>query len=171
MDNWQYQHEDPELVRLLLEKGANPDCRDADQEPLIAVAAGHSQAVIVKLLLRYGADVNAANAHGKTPLMAAAETGQVETIKLLLISGADVQAQTDQGWGGDALTEANDALLPCESDLEHMSLPMPTRSSVADRREFASQEVSDSKRVLRYDTIITLLTEAGERTVDQQVRR
>jgi ankyrin repeat protein len=88
--------DDPQLVRLLLNAGADVNSRDT---PLITAALLNCTE-IVKLLLDAGADVNAKRgAIGGTALMWAARGGTrgTETVKLLLNSGADVNAQDETG--------------------------------------------------------------------------
>lgn len=78
-----------EMVRLLLEAGANPNVRSRNgisAAPLhSALANGHKQ--IAKLLIESGADVNDAS-NGWTPLHYVAHSGDVETARILLDRGA-----------------------------------------------------------------------------------
>jgi uncharacterized protein len=81
----------PDVVRLLLEHGADPD-DDADNQfgvrPVNAAAAAHDRETM-RLLLEAGADANAQQQGGFTPLHEAAHTDDVEMAKLLLSHGAD----------------------------------------------------------------------------------
>jgi ankyrin repeat protein len=81
----------PEVVRVLLEAGADAD-DDADNQfavrPVNAAAAAHDHETM-RLLLEAGADPNARQQGGFTPLHSAAHTDDVEMARLLLAHGAD----------------------------------------------------------------------------------
>ena len=90
-----------ETVKLLLDKGANPNAAlDFDEEgstgargeSALAVAAAGGNADIVRLLLKKGAKVNyrfkAGGLIGPTALEAAQENGRTEIIRILKAAGA-----------------------------------------------------------------------------------
>ncbi len=87
------------LVRLLLEKGLNPNI--AANNPFkvtpLHSACAISNIDIVELLIIYGADVNARQMHGVTPLHSAAYNGQLNLSKFLIGNGADFNAKMDNG--------------------------------------------------------------------------
>jgi uncharacterized protein len=78
-----------EIVRKLLESGANPNLIDEDSgtTPLISAIRGQ-YTDIVSLLLQVGADVNAKDSNGNTALKIAKEKGSTEIVQLLLKVGA-----------------------------------------------------------------------------------
>lgn len=79
----------PEVVRLLLEKGANPNQTTSSGETPLMRAARQGQVEIVRALLAAGADVNVK--HGEyrtTALMQAIDAQQVEISDLLRAAGA-----------------------------------------------------------------------------------
>ncbi|KAJ7459000.1 ankyrin repeat-containing domain protein [Mycena latifolia] len=80
-----------EIVRLLLEKGANFNAGDDDSPLQLASEAGHTE--IVRLLLDKGADVNVGD--DESPLHLASEEGHTEIVHLLLEKGADFNAGND----------------------------------------------------------------------------
>jgi ankyrin repeat protein len=92
-----------EIVKLLLEKGTNPDIRskeeDAgyDDETALLQAAFWGRLEIAQMLIEYKANVNAKAARGVVPLHEAARMGHVELARLLLMHGADVNAKDDEG--------------------------------------------------------------------------
>src|SRR5690606_39403728 len=92
-----YQH-DVELVRTLLDAGADPSVRNLfGSTPLMEAAiVGHAE--IIGLLLDAGADVESPSYEGQTALMAVARTGNVAAARLLLDAGADPNAF--ETWGG-----------------------------------------------------------------------
>jgi len=102
----------PELVELLLARGAEPNrparnalavtplhaaaaCRDADRAlPMVAA------------LLAAGADPDVAQQGGWRPLHQAARHGPIELVRLLLDHGADPAVQSDDGMTPLAMAEA-----------------------------------------------------------------
>jgi ankyrin repeat protein len=95
----------PALVKLLLDRGADPNVRYEEpdstgdfQTPLLN-AAWHGHVECLRLLLEHGADVNVRGGpFERTPLLCAATTGSEEAVRLLLARGADAVAQD---WKGD----------------------------------------------------------------------
>ncbi|MEO8290047.1 MAG: ankyrin repeat domain-containing protein [Gaiellaceae bacterium] len=91
----------PGAVKLLLERGADPEAVATSQEigpvqPLHSAAAT-GRVECAQLLLAAGADVNARQAGGFTPLHSAAQSGNEELTQVLLDAGADPAAKTDDG--------------------------------------------------------------------------
>src|SRR5678815_3482638 len=85
---------DLELVKLLLERGADPKVISRDNENMLSAAAGLAfihgyhrgrspaeRLQVVKLFVGLGNDVNQADDYGITPLMAAANFGDVPIIQ------------------------------------------------------------------------------------------
>lgn len=80
------------VVRLLLDKGADPNIPDSkNNTPLVAAALGGDLAV-VEALLDAGAKVNTTSDEWGTPLHAAVRSGNREIADLLVRHGADVNA-------------------------------------------------------------------------------
>ena len=83
---------DPEVVRLLLENGAEVDVRNAVGSTPLHGAAGHREPGAAQLLLSHGADATLRNDLGTTPLHRAARATAYRTMTLLLQHGGDVNA-------------------------------------------------------------------------------
>lgn len=85
------------LVKLLLDKGANPNIASNNQFKVAPIhsACAISHFDIAELLIRYRADVNAKQMEGVTPLHSAAYNGQTKLSKLLIDNGADINAKMD----------------------------------------------------------------------------
>jgi uncharacterized protein len=96
---------DVELVKVLLEHGADPKIVSRDNETVLMAACGTGfipgyskgrtpaeRLETVKLLVEAGQDVNAADDYGITPLMVAANIGDVPIIQYLIDKGADLGA-------------------------------------------------------------------------------
>lgn len=84
---------DEELVRLMLQRGADVEARCADQmTPLMHAMIHESQHIVVSLLDK-GAQIDATTA-GWTVLHRAAAMTDVPLVKLLLSRGADIEARS-----------------------------------------------------------------------------
>ena len=93
------EFDDIAMLKLLLEKGADPDgaCGCVTGESPIWAAALLNRVAHVELLLSAGASPNVFAASGNTPLHIAAMRGHVDIVKLLLASGADPEVREQEG--------------------------------------------------------------------------
>jgi ankyrin repeat protein len=102
---------DVELMRLLLEYGADPSITTEEgATPLMAAAgvgiwqagesAGSNDDVFeaVKICYELGNDVNAVDANGDTALHGAAHRGSNEIVQLLVENGAKLDVPNTLGW-------------------------------------------------------------------------
>jgi ankyrin repeat protein len=96
---------DLELVRLLLDRGADPKIVSRDGETMVSAASGlafihgyhrgkspEERLQVVKLFVELGNDVNQPDDYGITPLMAAGNYGNVAIIQYLIDAGGDLAA-------------------------------------------------------------------------------
>jgi hypothetical protein len=86
------------IVKLLLEKGADPKVRDRFGFTPLHSAAFNGELETLKLLIARGADVNARTL-GLTPLSGAVNANRADLVDLLLKNGADAATKDDQGAG------------------------------------------------------------------------
>jgi ankyrin repeat protein len=98
----------PEVVRILLENGADANLRTLFRGKLwspLAQAAAVGDLGLIRLLIAWGADPAAQGPMLLgTPLMAAVEAGQSAAARALIAAGADVNARDN--WGRSALSLA-----------------------------------------------------------------
>jgi ankyrin repeat protein len=89
---WAAHLDRPELARLLLGAGADPNAANHYGVTPLSLACTNRSERMVEVLLAAGADPNASQANGETPLLIAARTGSARILRQLLLRGADVNA-------------------------------------------------------------------------------
>jgi ankyrin repeat protein len=72
------------VVRLLLDKGAAVDERDALGWTALFLGSSRGRTPVVRLLVESGADPTIANSYDRTPLMVATAGGELEIVRCLL---------------------------------------------------------------------------------------
>lgn len=89
---------DVELLRILIQSGANVNARDGIwSTPLHLAASREANREMMDALIAAGSDVDASDKKGKTPLMIAARAGSTIGIEVLLSHKASADAEDDQG--------------------------------------------------------------------------
>ena len=122
---------DPDSVRALLERGADPNLRNDGKATALMYAADDPEKT--RLLLEHGADANARSDEGQTALLiAASRSGSSPVVRLLLDHGAN---PSDRDSGGR--TVLNRAAFSGDSELIRLLLdrgadrkPLPLASAV-----------------------------------------
>ncbi|HZR16362.1 MAG TPA: ankyrin repeat domain-containing protein [Verrucomicrobiae bacterium] len=92
-----YAMSDTNLLRVMLDGGADPNARDSQGDPLLYRVAGTDETGSLELLLSHGADPNVKEHRGFTPLHYAALNSRMLAARALLEHGANVNAQSDNG--------------------------------------------------------------------------
>uniref|UniRef100_A0A8D0FUF0 Ankyrin repeat and SOCS box containing 3 n=1 Tax=Strix occidentalis caurina TaxID=311401 RepID=A0A8D0FUF0_STROC len=86
----------PEIMKILLEKGASKECKDDFGITPLFVAAQYGKLESLRLLVSHGADINCQAKDRATPLLIAAQEGHTECVELLLSKGADANLYCNQ---------------------------------------------------------------------------
>lgn len=84
-------------VKILLEKGADPNKDDADGKSLIFYAVESGDNSTLAVLIKTKVDINDKTIDGKTPLIVAIEKNKTQAIELLLLGKADVNIPDPSG--------------------------------------------------------------------------
>jgi ankyrin repeat protein len=81
---WAAQNKCAEGLRLLLDRGAELEARDADGETALFRAASWGDEEVVSILLSRGADVRTSDINRVTPLQTASSDGYLGVVRLLV---------------------------------------------------------------------------------------
>lgn len=88
----------PDIVRLLLASGADPNVQNSAGHTALTAAIRQQQADDVNLLLEHGADINGASRQGETPLLRAIRSDcELKFVKWVLGKGATVRVCDEAG--------------------------------------------------------------------------
>lgn len=91
--HWAAQHGHVEVVRTLIDNGANVNARDVFGRTPLHLAVSHPR--VIALLLEAGANVDARDSLSNTPLHRAVPS--IESVDALIRAGADVRAENTSG--------------------------------------------------------------------------
>lgn len=91
-----FRENDVEMVRMLIEAGADLTVRYQSEENILGYAVDQNATEVVKMLIEAGAELEAGNKRGETPLFYAAAFGR-EALPILIQAGADVNTANNDG--------------------------------------------------------------------------
>jgi ankyrin repeat protein len=86
---------DSKAVKLLLDRGANIEARNLQDDTPLMVAAEGNNVTLMRLLLRRGANPEAKNRNGDTALLEAVKAGSPEALVVLLEKGSNLSAKNE----------------------------------------------------------------------------
>ena len=89
------ENENPNIVKLLIDAGADVDERNENQDTALKIAVLKNNATITKYLIKAGADVNFKDANAVSLLHLATECGNVEIITALIAKGANLDSKSE----------------------------------------------------------------------------
>ncbi|XP_053389618.1 ankyrin repeat domain-containing protein 50-like [Mercenaria mercenaria] len=81
-----------DICKILIDKGANVNMADAEQNNLLNMAAWRGYLEIVELLIENGADIDDQNINGYSAIHTCASRGQTDVLQLLISSNADLDS-------------------------------------------------------------------------------
>ena len=96
--------DDTEMVRILVEGGADVDARDPFGETVLHAAIDGNSPEIVEILVAAGANVDAKDSLGEPVLHRAIMKGDSDLVRILVDAGADVNITN--AFGDSALSQA-----------------------------------------------------------------
>ena len=85
------------VIRLLLDNGANPNEKSKTGTPVLSLAIKLGNIDAVNELLKYSQNVNATDKHGATPLMYAVKLNLYDVADKLIANGANIKAVDNRG--------------------------------------------------------------------------
>lgn len=96
----------PEVCRLLLKNGADPDITSTNNTTALFLAAKTGNVEVAKILIDRGADIDIATANDQTPLYTAIQKKNNDIALALLAAGADPNKKADWGSSKSSPLEA-----------------------------------------------------------------
>ena len=107
-----------DIVKLLVEKGANVNKTTLTQSTPLRGASFHGFIDVMEYLIQSGANINTPNCIGQSPLCIAAMRGEVDAVKFLMNKGADVNQTTINSYSVMHLAAAKgkDEVIQCLLD-------------------------------------------------------
>lgn len=94
---WAAEHRHIDIVRALLNRGANVTLKDKEMNVCLHWASFAGSAEIAELILNAGCSLSSVNQHGDTPLHISAREGYTECVTLFLSRGADIDVVNREG--------------------------------------------------------------------------
>lgn len=91
------QYCDVDIVKSLVENGAEINIKDGKGRTALHYAAKWSKPEIIKYLVSKGADINEKTISSATPLMYATSQGNFDTVKTIIDLGAEINVQDNKG--------------------------------------------------------------------------
>ncbi|XP_074543078.1 histone-lysine N-methyltransferase EHMT2 isoform X2 [Halichoeres trimaculatus] len=94
---WAAEHKHVEVIRALLNRGADVTINDKELNVCLHWAAYAGNVDIAELVLNAGCSLTSVNVHGDTPLHIAAREGYLDCVTLFLSRGADIDVINREG--------------------------------------------------------------------------
>lgn len=85
-----------DMVRKLLEMGADPRAKDLEGNSSLHLAAANNQLGILKILFNPNLVVNCANSRGETPLSIAISSNHMKIAKYMIKHGVNAEAKLNE---------------------------------------------------------------------------
>ncbi|WP_088070551.1 M48 family metallopeptidase [Gottfriedia luciferensis] len=103
-------HIDLNMLKLLLDSGADPSIGDQDDWTVLHAAVSMGDKDAIDLLLKYGANINQQDIYGETPIFETTyEVDDVKTFQYLVDKGADLTIKNADGMTVNEVAKDNGA--------------------------------------------------------------
>lgn len=137
-----------EIVKLLVEAGAELDGRAAYGDVALIKADEHGNDDILEYLIEQGADVNIPNAYGVTPFIGLCGTGRLQQVQLAAKHGGDANssfvAKNGEGAGEKNFTPLEAAASAGKHDVVELLLSMGADPNIKDAQGRSLLELAES---------------------------
>ncbi|GIK05315.1 hypothetical protein Aspvir_009421 [Aspergillus viridinutans] len=141
------------IVRMLVEAGADLEAKNSMDETPLARAAINGSASAVRLLLEKGANVESRDKWGFVPLLLAAEKGHTAVVCLLLEYGASIESANADG---------NTALMLAADNGHHETiLSLLARSAEINRVNHDHRTALSCAAAKGHDKVVKILLQYG----------
>ena len=131
--NWTNQIGDPliniaasnsnaQIVRSLLQHGADPNSMDMMENTPLNIAAEKGDIMTISVLLENDADIDHPNIMGTTPVMAAARNQHTEVANQLAAQGADTEVRDYSGIAANDFGDFNAQLIRLDEEVDAVFL-------------------------------------------------
>ena len=94
---WAVNNKKIDIVELLIDKGADINIKNNNDEALLIIAIKMNDQALVKLLIDKGADINVRKSGNDTALLFAVDKNHQEIVKLLIEKGANLDSVNSNG--------------------------------------------------------------------------
>ncbi|KAF3291558.1 hypothetical protein TWF970_000772 [Orbilia oligospora] len=103
-----------DIVRVLIDSGANPEAKNSSGEAAISLAIGNGHESIVQMLIGIGVNLEVKDHRGQTPLFIAARNRSDSIFRRLMESKSDIEVANTEGktalmaaaeWGHEMIAE------------------------------------------------------------------
>jgi ankyrin repeat protein len=144
-----------EIVRRLIEKGANLNIQNEEGETALIIASGNGYTDIVRLLIEAGATLDIQDKDGDTALMLASST---EIVRLLIEAGINLNIQNNDGHTALITATKRNAIEIARLLIEAGAARTPAALNIQDKEQQTALTIACTKG---YETIASLLIKAG----------
>ena len=159
---------DLDVVRLLIEKGADANAEDKYKRTPLHLAAMSGHLEVVRLLTGKGADATAEDTNKRTPLLLAAKNGHLDVVGLLIEKGADVAAKDKHRRTPLLLAAENSHLEVVRLLIEEGADAMPAIVTVTNMQGHSKSKSVAAKPLLNSPNLFEVLKSPDSRSLGYQ---
>lgn len=135
-------HNNPLMVKALLEWGVNVDVRGSEKGTPLHTAVISNNESMVRFLLARKADINASNISLETPLLVAVQGDNLSMVRLLLEHGAEVNKSNHYG-----MSPLHWAVLKGNVEMVRLLLAYGADATMRNRMEKCASDYTDNPQI------------------------